>query len=156
MLPARVSTNSPAWPRKVICTCDGYRRRTAGRRRAPAGRWPTIDGPQHEEHRLAHVRRLRHRRRPCSRPSVARGQTFDGDLIVSMFTDDAEYHADLFAPPMVGHNAIRAYWLDGSITTGTSSSSPERHWVSGDTVLAAWHASYEEPATARACAWSAS
>ena len=44
--------------------------------------------------------------------------TFDGDLIVSMFTDDAEYHADPFAPPMVGHNAIRAYWLDGSRTTG--------------------------------------
>ena len=39
-------------------------------------------------------------------------ETFDGDLIVSLFTEDAEYHADLFAPPMVAHNAIRAYWLD--------------------------------------------
>ena len=58
--------------------------------------------------------------------------TFDGDLIVSMFTDDAEYHADPFAPPMVGHNAIRAYWLDGSRTTADRSSScRERHWVSG-------------------------
>jgi ketosteroid isomerase-like protein len=73
--------------------------------------------------------------------------TFDGDLIVSMFTDDAEYHADLFAPPMVGHNAIRAYWLDGSRTTGDVEFVPERHWVSGDTVLAAWHASYVETDT---------
>ncbi len=73
--------------------------------------------------------------------------TFDGDLIVSMFTDDAEYHADLFAPPMVGHNAIRAYWLDGSTTTGDVEFVPERHWVAGDTVLTAWHASYQELAT---------
>jgi ketosteroid isomerase-like protein len=76
-------------------------------------------------------------------------QTFDGDLIVSMFTEDAEYHADVFAPPMVGHNAIRAYWLDGATTTGQVEFTAERHWVSGDTVLAAWHASFVEFATAQ-------
>jgi len=75
-------------------------------------------------------------------------QTFDGDLIVSMFTDDAEYHADPFGPPMVGHNAIRAYWLDGALTTEDVEFDVERHWVSGDTVLAAWHASFVEKATA--------
>jgi ketosteroid isomerase-like protein len=74
-------------------------------------------------------------------------QTFDGDLIVSMFTEDAEYHADLFAAPMVGHNAIRAYWLDGYATTGDVEFVPERHWVSGDTVLTAWHASFRETAS---------
>ena len=58
-------------------------------------------------------------------------QTFDGDLIVSMFTDDAEYHADLFGPPMVGHNAIRAYWLDGADTTEQVEFTVERHWVVG-------------------------
>ncbi len=74
-------------------------------------------------------------------------QTFDGDLIVSMFTDDAEYHADAFAPPMVGHNAVRAYWLDGSRTTEQVEFTVERHWVSADTVLAAWHASFVERGT---------
>jgi ketosteroid isomerase-like protein len=76
-------------------------------------------------------------------------QTFDGDLIVSMFTEAAEYHADLFAPPLVGHNAIRAYWLDGAMTTEQVEFTVERHWVAGDTVLAAWHASFVEKADAR-------
>lgn len=71
-------------------------------------------------------------------------QTFDGDLIVSMFTDDAEYHADLFASPMVGHNAIRAYWNDGATTTRDVEFTVERHWVAGDTVLCAWRASFQD------------
>jgi ketosteroid isomerase-like protein len=74
-------------------------------------------------------------------------QTFDGDLIVSLFTEDAEYHEDPFTPPLVGHNAIRAYWLDGAATTAQVEFTVERHWVSGDTVLAAWHAGYLERAT---------
>jgi ketosteroid isomerase-like protein len=74
-------------------------------------------------------------------------QTFDGDLITSMFTDDAEYHADLFAPPMVGQNAIRAYWNDGARTTRDVDFTVERHWVAADSVLCAWHASFEEIAT---------
>jgi ketosteroid isomerase-like protein len=74
-------------------------------------------------------------------------QTFDGDGIVALFTDDAEYHADLFAPPLVGHNAIRAYWLDGAATTRDVEFTIERHWVSGDTVLCAWHARFLDVAT---------
>ena len=73
-------------------------------------------------------------------------ETFDGDLIVSLFSDDAEYHADPFGPPMVGHNAIRAYWLDGYRTTEQVEFTVERHWVSGGTVLCAWHASYVQQA----------
>jgi ketosteroid isomerase-like protein len=73
-------------------------------------------------------------------------ETFDGDLIVSLFTEDAEYHDDAFGPPMVGHNAIRAHWLDGANTTEQVEFTAERHWVSGDTVLTAWHASYVERA----------
>jgi hypothetical protein len=76
-------------------------------------------------------------------------RTFDGDLIVSMFADDAEYAADVFGPAMVGHNAIRAYWLDGYRTTEQVEFTVERHWVSGDTVLAAWHASFVERATSQ-------
>ena len=74
-------------------------------------------------------------------------ETFDGDLIVSLFTDDAEYHDDLFGAPRIGHNAIRAYWLDGARTTEQVEFTVERHWVAGDTVLAAWHASFVERAT---------
>lgn len=73
-------------------------------------------------------------------------ETFDGDLIVSLFTDDAEYHESPFEAPMIGHNAIRAYWLDGARTTGQVEFTVERHWVSGDTILCAWHASFVEKA----------
>jgi ketosteroid isomerase-like protein len=71
-------------------------------------------------------------------------ETFDGDLVVSLFTDTAEYHEDPFEPPLVGHNAIRAYWLDGSASQDQVEFTVERHWVSGDTILAACHASYVE------------
>ena len=69
-------------------------------------------------------------------------ETFDGDLIVSLFTDDAEYHEDPFSPPIVGHNAIRAYWLDGAETQDQVEFTIERHLVSGDTIVATWHMSY--------------
>lgn len=70
--------------------------------------------------------------------------SFDGDLIVSLFTEDGEYHEDPFGPALVGHNAIRAYWLAESETTSDVEFQVERHWVAGDTVLAAWHASYRD------------
>ena len=69
-------------------------------------------------------------------------ETFDGDLVVSLFSDDAEYHEDPFSPPIVGHNAIRAYWLDGSATQDQVEFTIERHLVSGDTIVAVWHMSY--------------
>ena len=94
---------------------------------------------------LDHAHRLRDRGRALETFGRA-WQTFDGDLIVSLFTEDAEYHDDLFGPPMVGHNAIRAYWLDGANTTEQVEFTAERHWVSGDAVLTAWHASYVETA----------
>ena len=71
-------------------------------------------------------------------------ETFDGDLIVSLFTEMAEYHEDPFEPPLIGHNAIRAYWLEGAKSQDQVEFTVERHWVSGDTILAACHASYVE------------
>ena len=68
--------------------------------------------------------------------------TFDGDLIVSLFTPDAEYHEDAFGPPMVGHNAIRAYWLTSAEEQDQVEFTIERHLVSGDTIVAVWHLSY--------------
>jgi ketosteroid isomerase-like protein len=72
---------------------------------------------------------------------VAR-ETFDGDAWVAMFTEDAEYHVDPFGAPLVGHNALRAFLLESAETQRDVDFTVERHWVSGSTVLAAWHVSW--------------
>ena len=76
-------------------------------------------------------------------------ETFDGDAWVSIFSDDAEYHEDPFGEPLVGHNALRAYLLDASMSQRDVEYTVERHWVSGDTVLAAWHATFTRRASGR-------
>ena len=69
-------------------------------------------------------------------------ETFDGDAWVALFSEDAEYHEDPFEPPLVGHNALRAYLLDASASQRDVEFTVERHWVSGETVLAAWHVAF--------------
>ncbi|MFL5642246.1 MAG: nuclear transport factor 2 family protein [Chloroflexota bacterium] len=69
-------------------------------------------------------------------------ETFDGDGWVALFTDDAEYHGDPFGEPLVGHNALRAFLLESAEAQRDVDFTVERHWVSGSTVLAAWHASW--------------
>jgi ketosteroid isomerase-like protein len=69
-------------------------------------------------------------------------ETFDGDAWTALFTDDVEYREDPFEPPVVGHNGVRAYLLEESERQRDVEFTVERHWVSGSTVLAAWHASY--------------
>ena len=69
-------------------------------------------------------------------------QTFDGDAWVALFTEDAEYHGDPFGAPMVGQNALRACLLDSAATQRDVEFIVERHWISGETVLAAWHAAW--------------
>ena len=69
-------------------------------------------------------------------------ETFDGDAWVSLFTDDIEYHEDPFEPPMVGHNAVRAYLLEAARRQDQVEFTVERHWAVDPTILAAWHASY--------------
>ncbi len=69
-------------------------------------------------------------------------QTFDGDAWVALFTEDAEYHGDPFGAPMVGRNALRAFLVDSAATQRDVEFTVERHWISGDTVLAAWHAAW--------------
>jgi ketosteroid isomerase-like protein len=75
--------------------------------------------------------------------------TFDGDAWVAIFTPEAEYHEDPFGAPLVGHNALRAYLLDASASQRDVEFTVERHWVSGDTVLAAWRATFTRRATGR-------
>lgn len=67
---------------------------------------------------------------------------FDGDAWVDLFSEDVEYHQDPFEPPLVGHNAVRAYLLQAAETQEQVEVTIERHWVVGPTVLAAWHASF--------------
>jgi hypothetical protein len=72
---------------------------------------------------------------------------FDGDAWVGLFTEDARYHGDPFSPPFEGHNALRAFLLESAATQEDVECTFERHWVIGDTVLAAWHASYRRKGT---------
>ncbi len=74
-------------------------------------------------------------------------QAFDGDAWVALFTDDAEYHEDPYGTPLVGHNALRAYLLDAAASQRDVEFTVEQHWVSGTTVLAAWHASFVRRST---------
>ena len=76
-------------------------------------------------------------------------RTFDGDSWVALFTDDAEYHEDPYGPPLVGHNALRAYLLDAAASQRDVEFTIEQHWVSDTTVLAAWHASFNRRSTGR-------
>jgi ketosteroid isomerase-like protein len=69
-------------------------------------------------------------------------QAFDGDAWVELFTDDAEFREDPFEPPLVGHNAVRAYLLEAAELQEEVSFTVERHWVVDPTILVAWHASY--------------
>jgi ketosteroid isomerase-like protein len=76
-------------------------------------------------------------------------QAFDGDGWVALFSEDAEYHEDPFGSPLVGHNALRALLLAAAETQRDVDFTVERHWVSGSTVLAAWHASWTARADGR-------
>ena len=67
---------------------------------------------------------------------------YDGDAWTGLFADLAELVLDPFAPPLAGHNALRAYLNDAAEAERYFDLAIERHWVSGDTVLAAWHASW--------------
>ena len=81
-------------------------------------------------------------------------ETFDGDAWVDLFTDEAEYHGDPFGEPLVGHNALRAYLLDHARKQRDVDFTVERHWVSGSTVLAAWHVSWTDRGDGRVVRWA--
>jgi len=66
-------------------------------------------------------------------------ERLDVDAAVALFRDDAEYRPDPFEAPLVGGNAIRAYWNDIAATETHREFDAERVWVAGMTVLASWH-----------------
>ena len=71
---------------------------------------------------------------------------YDGDAFTGLFADEATVTLDPFAAPLAGHNALRAYLLAAAESERNLDLAIERHWVSGDSVLAAWHASWNRPA----------
>jgi hypothetical protein len=75
--------------------------------------------------------------------ALVRARTgYDGDRYTALFAEEAEVSFDPFAAALVGHNALRAYLNDAAEAERSYDLAIERHWVSGDTVLAAWHASW--------------
>jgi hypothetical protein len=68
--------------------------------------------------------------------------SYDGDAFVACFTEDSQVLPDPFGSPLAGHNDLRAYLLAAAKDERAYDLAIERHWVSGDTVLAAWHASW--------------
>jgi hypothetical protein len=67
---------------------------------------------------------------------------YDGERLTALFTDDVQVSLDPFAAPLAGHNDLRAYLLAAAGAERAYDLAIERHWVSGDTILAAWHASW--------------
>jgi hypothetical protein len=71
---------------------------------------------------------------------------YDGDAFVDLFGDAGELVLDPFAPPLVGHIALRAYLLEAAEAERHYDLAIERHWVAGGHVLAAFHASWSRVA----------
>ena len=74
-------------------------------------------------------------------------EAFDGDAWTDLFSADPEYHRDPFEPPLTGSNALRAYLLKLAQSQDQVEMTVERHWAVGETILAAWHASYVQVPT---------
>lgn len=70
------------------------------------------------------------------------------DLILDLFAENADYRAEPFAGPLSGANAIRALWNQVAAEQANVEFDAERVWVSGQTVLASFHAAYTRRADA--------
>lgn len=66
----------------------------------------------------------------------------DPETIVGMFRDDADYREHPFTDALQGVNAIRARWNEIAAAQAHIDFEAERIWLSGNTVLASWHAAY--------------
>ena len=77
---------------------------------------------------------------------IAARSRYDGDALTARFGRDALITLDPFDPPLAGHLGLRAYLLQAAEAERHYDLVIERHWVSGDTILAAWHASWNRSA----------
>jgi pullulanase/glycogen debranching enzyme len=71
------------------------------------------------------------------------GSRWDGrGTNFTLFSEHAEYREEPFEEPLIGANAIRAYWNEAAATQVHVEFDAENIWVRGRTVLASWHAAY--------------
>jgi hypothetical protein len=73
---------------------------------------------------------------------VSARKDFNVSPFADLFAEDAVLQPDPFEPPLTGTNAIRAYLLQRADEEADVDLTIERHWVSGSTILAAWHVSF--------------
>ncbi|MEM7025643.1 MAG: nuclear transport factor 2 family protein [Pseudomonadota bacterium] len=71
-------------------------------------------------------------------------ETGDADLIVTLFTENASYRETPFDVPMIGHEAIRAYWLDQPGNHRDVHFTFEIWGVVGDQCFSHWHTRFEK------------
>lgn len=71
-------------------------------------------------------------------------EEFDGDVLEALLAEDVSLQPGPFGPPVAGRVAIRAYLWHAAEQRRQVEATIERHWVSGDTVLASWQLSYVE------------
>jgi hypothetical protein len=62
----------------------------------------------------------------------------DEELIVSLFSEDAEYRSSPFRKAFVGHDEIRAYWRRGAGGQRETRVRMGRPFVDGDRVAVEW------------------
>ena len=74
-------------------------------------------------------------------------ERLDTDLAVSLYAEDAEIRDDPFEPPITGSLGIRARWNAMAASRVHVELEIERSWVSGSTVIAAWHGASTTRAT---------
>lgn len=70
------------------------------------------------------------------------------EAVVDLFSPDAAYFETPFAPPMVGHDAIRRYWTEGAKNAQRNVRFEARPIAyDGETGFALWHATFERVAS---------
>lgn len=68
----------------------------------------------------------------------------DVDLAVELFSEDATCRVDPFEPDLADANAIREWWNASLARIANVEFDAERIWLSGDTVLASFHAAWTQ------------
>ena len=68
--------------------------------------------------------------------------------VLELFERDIDYRPDPFSEALIGLNAVHALWNEIAASQANVEFDAERVWVSGNTVLASWHAAYTRRATA--------
>jgi hypothetical protein len=74
-------------------------------------------------------------------------ESSDVDLALSLYHDDAELREDPFEPIVVGSLEIRARWNHHAAARAHVEVDVERSWLSGSTLLVAWHGAHTRRAT---------